>query len=127
MQTMMRSRMNQARPPRRWRGGIVVGFAVATLAALATAYGLGLPPGLARFAAHAESGPLALASIGAGGRSTTITVSTPNSNDCRRYHLNMTTAPPIAPATPMGRPGRKRSQSPSAIAEGPMGGPAAQA
>ena len=69
----------------------MAGFAVATLAALATAYGLGLPPGLARFAPHAESGPLALASIGAGGRSTTIIVSTPNSNDCRRYHLNMTT------------------------------------
>jgi hypothetical protein len=37
--------------------------------------------------------PSAVASIVGGGRPTTIIASTPNSNDCRRYQLNVDTGP----------------------------------
>jgi len=69
--------------------GLLTALAVGAISLLAVAYGL--PLSLARFAPKAESETLAVASIAGGERSTTIIVSTPNSNDCRRYQLNVTT------------------------------------
>jgi hypothetical protein len=44
-----------------------------------------------RMTSNVEPEPSAVASIAAGKRQTTIIVSTPNSNDCRRYQLNVDT------------------------------------
>jgi hypothetical protein len=61
------------------------------MAALAIAYGLRLLVSQPRVASNAEPEPSAVASIVGGERPTTIIVSTPNSNDCRRYQLNVDT------------------------------------
>jgi hypothetical protein len=74
--------------PRRWRAGFLVATAVGAMAVLAA--GLRLPL-VARLSPNAESEPSAVASIVDGDRPTTIIVATPNSNDCRRYQLNVTT------------------------------------
>jgi hypothetical protein len=74
------------------RPGTIVAIAVGVMAALAIVYGLRLLVSQPRVASNAEPEPSAVASIAAGGeRPTTIIVSTPNRNDCRRYQLNVET------------------------------------
>lgn len=87
----MRSSTHRKHPPRPWAAGLLTALAIGAISLLAVAYGPRLPLGLARFAPHTETEPLAVASIAGGERSTTIIVSTPNSNDCRRYQLNVAT------------------------------------
>jgi hypothetical protein len=87
----MRSNTIRKASPRLWRVGLVLAIAVGAMAVFAGAYGLRLPLSLARFAPKGEAEPSAVASIAGGKRSTTIIVSTPNSNDCRRYQLDVAT------------------------------------
>lgn len=88
----MRSSTMRKASPRPWRIGLMLAIAVAAMAVLAAVYGLRLPLSSARLAPKGETEPSAVASIAGGGeRSTTVIVSTPNSNDCRRYQLDVTT------------------------------------
>jgi hypothetical protein len=91
MRIIMRSTTRRIPSSRPWAAGLLTALAVGAISLLAVAYGLRLPLSFARFAPKAETEPLAVASIAGGERSTTIIVSTPNSNDCRRYQLNVTT------------------------------------
>jgi hypothetical protein len=91
MRIIMRSSTPRKPSSRPWAAGLLIALAIGAISLLAVAYGLRLPLSLARFAPKAESETLAVASIAGGERSTTIIVSTPNSNDCRRYQLNVTT------------------------------------
>jgi hypothetical protein len=61
------------------------------MAALAIVYGLRSLISQPRGTSGTESEPSAVASIAGGERPTTIIVSTPNSNDCRRCQLNVDT------------------------------------
>jgi hypothetical protein len=61
------------------------------VAALAIVCALRLLISQPRVTTSAEPEPSAVASIAAGERRTTIIVSTPNSNDCWRYQLNVDT------------------------------------
>jgi hypothetical protein len=87
----MRSNTMRKVSPRLWRVGLVLAIAAGAMAAFAAAYGVRPPLGSARLAPKGEAEPSAVASIAGGERSTTIIVSTPNSNDCRRYQLDVTT------------------------------------
>jgi hypothetical protein len=88
----MRSSTHGKPPPRSWAAAaLLTALAVGAISLLAVAYGLRLPLSLARFAPKAETEPLAVSSIAGGEHSTTIIVATPNSNDCRRYQLDVTT------------------------------------
>jgi hypothetical protein len=81
----MRSSANVKHSSRPKWAGPPIAIGIGAMAALAIAYGLRLlvsQPGVAS---------KAVASIVGGERPTTIIVSTPNSNDCRRYQLNVDT------------------------------------
>jgi hypothetical protein len=87
----MRSSVNAKPSPRPRRPGFVVAIGVGAMAALAIVYGLRFLVSQPRVASNAEPEPSAVASIAGGESPTTIIVSTPNSNDCRRYQLNVDT------------------------------------
>jgi hypothetical protein len=87
----MRSNTMRKASPRLWRVGLVLAIAAGAMAAFAAAYGVRLPLGSARLAPKGDAEPSAVASIAGGERPTTIIVSTPNSNDCRRYQLDVST------------------------------------
>jgi hypothetical protein len=91
MRIIMRSSTHRKPSSRPWAAGLLTALAVGAISLVAVAYGLRLPLSLTRFAPKAETETLAVASIAGGEHSTTIIVSTPNSNDCRRYQLNVTT------------------------------------
>jgi hypothetical protein len=91
MRIIMRSSTHPKPSPRPWAAVLLTALAVGAISLLAVAHGLRLPFSLARFAPNAETEPLAVASIAGGKPSTTIILSTPNSNDCQRYQLNVTT------------------------------------
>ena len=76
-------------PPR--RPGAIAALGIGAVAALAIVCALRLLISQPRVTTSAEPEPSAVASIAAGERPTTIIVSTPNSNDCRRYQLNVDT------------------------------------
>jgi hypothetical protein len=90
MRVIMQSNKTRKASPRMWRLGLVLAAVVAAMAVFAGAYGLRPQPSSARLTPKVEVEPSAVSSI-AGGGSTTIIVSTPNSNDCRRYQLDVTT------------------------------------
>jgi hypothetical protein len=86
----MRSRVNGKRSSRRRRlAAIAITTAVPVVAA-ASLYAASLLAAQPRIAANAGARPLAVASIGGAG-ATAVIVSTPNSNDCRGYQLNVAT------------------------------------
>ena len=76
-------------PPR--RPGAIAALGIGAVAALAIVCALRLLISQPRVTTSAELEPSAVASIAAGERRTTIIVSTPNSNDCWRYQLNVDT------------------------------------
>ena len=76
-------------PPR--RPGAIAALGIGAVAALAIVRAVRLLINQPRVTTSAEPEPSAVASIAAGERRTTIIVSTPNSNDCRRYQLNVDT------------------------------------
>ena len=84
----MRSSANGKRSRR--RPGAIATIGIGTVAALAMVCALRLLISQPRVTTSAEPEPSAVASI-TGERPTTIIVSTPNSNDCRRYQLNVDT------------------------------------
>jgi hypothetical protein len=85
----MRSSAN-GKPSRR-RPGAIAAIGIGTVAALAMVCALRLLISQPRLTSSPELEPSAVASIAAGERPTTIIVSAPNSNDCRRYQLNVDT------------------------------------
>ena len=89
----MRSSANGKSSSRLRRPGPVIAIAigVGAMAALAIVYGLRSPISQPRVASGTEPELSAVASIAGGAGPTTIIVSTPNSNDCRRYQLNVDT------------------------------------
>jgi hypothetical protein len=87
----MQSSANGKPSQRRRRPAPIISVGIGAMAALAIAFGLRLLISQPRVAARAEPEPAAVASIVDGERPTTIIVSTPNSNDCRRYQLNVDT------------------------------------
>jgi len=87
----MRSSANGKPSPARRQPGAVATIGIGAVAALAIVCALRLPISQSRLTSSAEPEPSAVASIAAGERPTTIIVSTPNSNDCRRYQLNVDT------------------------------------
>jgi hypothetical protein len=87
----MRSSANGKSSRRRRQAGSIAAIAIGMMAVLAGVYGLGLLTAQRHAASSAEPEPSAVASIAGGDRSTTIIVSTPNSNDCRHYQLNVAT------------------------------------
>ena len=87
----MRSSANGKHSLRPRRAGPLIAIGTGAMAALAIVYGLRLLVSQPRVASSAEPEPSAVASIVGGERPTTIIVSTPNSNDCRRYQLNVDT------------------------------------
>jgi hypothetical protein len=74
----------------RWAGSVIA-VGAGAMAALAIAYGLRSQISQPRVASRAEPELSAVASIAGGVGPTTIIVSTPNSNDCQRYQLNVDT------------------------------------
>lgn len=106
----MRSPANaKSPPPRRLWPIAVIGIGAAVI--VAAVCGSRLLITQPRTAAGPEPEPSAVASI-AGRRSTTVIISSPNSNDCRRYELNVATgarneqSPIDCPAGNANRPGR---------------------
>jgi negative regulator of sigma E activity len=87
----MRSSANVKHSSRPKWAGPLIAVGIGAMAALAIAYGLRLLVSQPRVASNAEPEPSAVASIVGRERPTTIIVSTPNSNDCRRYQLNVDT------------------------------------
>ena len=87
----MRSSANGKPSPRPRRPGPLIAIGVGAMAALVIVYGLRLLIIRPRVTSNGEPEPSAVASIVGGERPTTIIVSTPNSNDCRRYQLNVDT------------------------------------
>ena len=87
----MRSSANGKSSSRLRRSGPVIAIGVRAMAALAIVYGLRSPISQPRVASGTEPELSAVASIAGGAGPTTIIVSTPNSNDCRRYQLNVDT------------------------------------
>jgi hypothetical protein len=87
----MRTTANGKPSPRPRRSGPLIAIGIGAVAALAIVYGVRLLIGQPRMTSNAEPEPSAVASIAGGERPTTIIVSTPNSNDCRRYQLNVAT------------------------------------
>ena len=87
----MRSSASGKPSPRPRRLGAIGAIGIATVAALAIVCALRLLIGQPKLTSSAEPEPSAVASIAAGERPTTIIVSTTNSNDCRRYQLNVDT------------------------------------
>lgn len=86
----MRSNATSRSSPRpRWRRPVIV--CIGALAALVIVSGGRLLISQPRGTSNTEPEPSAVASIVGGGRSTTIIVSTPNGNGCRRYQLNVDT------------------------------------
>lgn len=87
----MRSSANGKPSPRpRWPGPVIA-VSIGTMAALVIVSGWRLLISQPRGTSSTEPEPSAVASIVGGGRPTTIIVSTPNSNGCRRYQLNVDT------------------------------------
>jgi hypothetical protein len=86
----MRSSVNGKRSPQPRRLVPVAAMGIGLMAAVAATYGARLLAAQPRVAGSTGPEPSAMASI-ADERSTTIIVSTPNSNDCRRYQLNVAT------------------------------------
>jgi hypothetical protein len=81
---------NRKRLPPRRRSRLVIAISIAAMAVFAGVYA----PRLTvhnHAASNVVSEPSAMASISDGQRQTTIIVSAPNGNDCRRYQLNVTT------------------------------------
>ena len=87
----MRSSANGKHSSRPRRTGPLTAIGIGAMAALAIVYGLRLLISQPRVTSSAEPEPSAVASIVDGERPTTIIVSTPNSNDCQRYQLNVDT------------------------------------
>jgi hypothetical protein len=87
----MRSSVKPKPSPRPRRPGSVIAIGIGAIAALVIVYGLRFLISQPRLASSTEPEPSAVASIASGERPTTIIVSTPNSNDCRRYRLNVDT------------------------------------
>jgi hypothetical protein len=91
MRITMRSNANSKPSPRpRWPGPVIA-ISIRALAALVIVSGLRLLISQPRGTSSTEPEPSAVASIVGGERPTTIIVSTPNSNGCRRYQLNVDT------------------------------------
>ena len=87
----MRSSANGKHSSRPRRTGPLTAIGIGVMAALAIVYGLRLLISQPRVTSSAEPEPSAVASIVDGERPTTIIVSTPNNNDCKRYQLNVDT------------------------------------
>jgi hypothetical protein len=87
----MRSSANGKPSPRPRRPGVIAAIGIGAVATLAIVCAFRLLISQPRLTSSAEPEPSAVASIAAGERQTTIIVSTPNSNDCRRYQLNVDT------------------------------------
>jgi hypothetical protein len=115
----MRSSVNGRPSPRPRRPGALIAIGIGAVAALATMYGVRLLTSQPRMTSNAEPEPSAVASIAGGEHPTTIIVSTPNSNDCRRYQLNVETGarndqgPTNCDADSSKRPGRLEAISKS--------------
>ena len=87
----MRSSANGKPLPRPRRLGAIAAIGIGAVRTLEIACAARLLISQPRMTSNAEPEPSAVASIAAGERQTTIIVSTPNSNDCRRYQLNVDT------------------------------------
>jgi len=87
MRSNARSRSS---PQPRWHGPVIA-VSIGAMAVLVIVSRLGLLLSQPRGTSNIELELSAVASIASGERPTTIIVSTPNSNGCRRYQLNVDT------------------------------------